>query len=73
MVRAYELEVGLPFGLMLAGAWQGAALADRMLAGAGPGLPGVDLPTGDLLALAAAAAGVAAAGLIRTSARNPAV
>lgn len=62
MVRAYGQEVGLPFGLMLAGAWQGTALADRMLAGAGPSLPEVGLLTGDLLALAAA--GVAAAGLM---------
>ena len=56
--RAYVAEVGLPFGLMLAGAWGGAALADRVLAG---GVAGSGLLAG-LLALAAA--GVAAAGLL---------
>ena len=56
--RAYVTEVGLPFGLMLAGAWGGMALADRALAG---GAAGSGLLAG-LLALAAA--GVAAAGLL---------
>jgi PST family polysaccharide transporter len=51
MARTYGLEVGLPFGLMLAGAWAGTRLADRLLAGAEPGVW-----TG-LLALAAAGGG----------------
>ncbi len=60
MARAYGLEVGLPFGLMLAGAWAGAGagvrLAGWMLAGAEPGL------LAGLLVLAAA--GATAAGLM---------
>ena len=66
MARAYALEVGLPFGLMLVGAWQGAALADLMLSeamtGAAPGLPGGAF--GDLLAMAAAAAAAMAVVLL---------
>lgn len=53
---AYALEVGLPFGAMLAGAWAGAALAEWTLAGAEQGL------VVGLLTLAAA--GTAATGLM---------
>ena len=60
MARAYGLEVGLPFGLMLAGALQGAALADRVLTRWAPDLSGGALE--DLLVLAAA--GAVAAGLM---------
>lgn len=56
--RAYVLEVGLPFGLMLAAAWSGMTLAERAFAGgvAGHGW------LADLLTLVAA--GIAAAGLL---------
>ncbi|NOG74152.1 oligosaccharide flippase family protein [Roseicella sp. DB1501] len=57
--RVYALEVALPFGAMLAGAWAGEALAGRVLAGAEQ-----DLASG-LLTLAAA--GTAATGLMLLS------
>jgi teichuronic acid exporter len=60
MARAYGLEVGLPFGLMLVGALQGAALADQVLTRWAPDLLGEALEG----LLVPAAAGAAAAGLM---------